>query len=90
MDVSKYDVIVVGAGLSGMVMAERFAAVKNKRVLVIDKRAHIGGNCYDYIDDETGILVNKYGAHLFHTNDTEVFEYVSVLQVERGNTRYSD
>ena len=77
MDVSKYDVIVVGAGLSGMVMAERFAAVKNKRVLVIDKRAHIGGNCYDYIDEETGILVNKYGAHLFHTNDTEVFEYVS-------------
>ena len=77
MDISKYDVIVVGAGLSGIVMAERFASILNKRVLVIDKRNHIGGNCYDFIDNETGILMNRYGAHLFHTDDREVFEYIS-------------
>ena len=77
MDISKYDIIVVGAGLSGIVMAERFASILNKRVLVIDKRNHIGGNCYDFIDNETGILMNRYGAHLFHTDDREVFEYIS-------------
>ena len=77
MSLVNYDVIVVGAGLSGIVMAERFASVLNKRVLVIDKRDHIGGNCYDFIDEDTGILLNQYGAHLFHTNDTEVFEYIN-------------
>ena len=77
MDLSQFDVIVVGAGLSGIVMAEQFASILHKRVLVIDKREHIGGNCYDYVDKETGILMNRYGAHLFHTNDTEVFEYIS-------------
>lgn len=77
MDISKYDVIVVGAGLSGIVMAEQFASNLKKKVLVIDKREHIGGNCFDFIDKETGILMNLYGAHLFHTNDTEVFEYIN-------------
>jgi UDP-galactopyranose mutase len=71
-----YDVIVVGAGLSGAVCAERFANVLGKRVLVIDKRHHIGGNCYDYIDDETGLLISKYGPHLFHANEDHVWEYV--------------
>lgn len=71
----KYDVLVVGAGLSGAVIAERFASVKNLKVLVIDKRDHVGGNCHDYVDDN-GILMNKYGAHLFHTNDVEVWDYV--------------
>ena len=77
MDLNKYDILIVGAGLSGIVMAEQFASKLNKRVLVIDKRNHIGGNCYDYYDKETGILMNKYGAHLFHTNDTGVYEYIT-------------
>ena len=76
IEINKYDVIIVGAGLSGCVMAERFANIKNKKVLIIEKREHIGGNCYDYID-ENGILINKYGAHLFHTNDEEVWEYIN-------------
>lgn len=75
IDNKRYDVLIVGAGLSGVVLAERFASQKNKRVLVIDKRGHIGGNCYDFID-ENGILINKYGAHLFHTNDEEVWKYI--------------
>jgi UDP-galactopyranose mutase len=70
-----YDILVVGAGLSGAVIAERFAKDSNLKVLVIDKRNHIGGNCYDFID-ENGILINKYGAHLFHTNYENVWEYV--------------
>lgn len=71
-----YDVIIVGAGLSGAVLAERFANI-NKRVLIIEKRNHIGGNCYDYVDKETGILMNMYGAHLFHTNDDGVWSYIN-------------
>ena len=77
MEITNYDIIIVGAGLSGIVMAERFASVLKKRVLVIDKRNHIGGNCYDYVDEETGILMNRYGAHLFHTNDKEVYQYIT-------------
>ncbi len=76
-DVDNFDVIVVGCGLSGVVMAERFASKEKKRVLIIDKREHIGGNCYDYIDEKTGIRMNKYGAHLFHTNDKGVYDYVN-------------
>lgn len=72
----KYDVVVVGSGLSGCVMAERLANVHNKKVLIVDKRDHIGGNCYDYVDDN-GILINKYGAHLFHTNNKDVWDYVN-------------
>jgi UDP-galactopyranose mutase len=72
----EYDVIIIGAGLSGCVMAEQFATLLNKKVLIIEKRDHIGGNCYDYIDAQTGLLINKYGAHLFHTNDEGVWKYV--------------
>jgi len=72
----EYDVCVVGAGFSGSVIAERFANELGKTVLVIDKRNHIGGNCYDYIDEETNIRVNKYGAHLFHTNHERVWNYI--------------
>lgn len=71
----KYDVIVVGAGISGSVMAERYANKLGKKVLVIEKRNHIGGNCYDFYDG-AGILVSKYGAHLFHTNHDDVWKYV--------------
>lgn len=74
-----YFAIIVGAGLSGAVMAERIANVLNKRVLVIDKRDHIGGNVFDAIDPETGIRVSKYGPHLFHTNDAEVWDYVQTF-----------
>lgn len=77
MDLEKYNVIIVGAGLSGIVIAEQFSSKQNKKILVIDKRDHIGGNCYDYHDKETGILMNKYGAHLFHTNNEEVFKYIN-------------
>ena len=58
----------VGAGLSGSVIAERITRILKKKVLILEKRNHIGGNCYDYIDKDTGIRLNKYGAHLFHTN----------------------
>lgn len=69
--------LVVGCGLSGVVIAERIANVLKEEVLIIEKQHHIGGNCYDYVDEETGILVNKYGAHLFHTNNEEVWDYVN-------------
>jgi UDP-galactopyranose mutase len=72
-----YDVLIVGCGLSGVAMSERFANKLNKKVLIIDKRDHIGGNVYDYIDTDTNILLNKYGAHLFHTNNDRVWEYIN-------------
>ena len=71
------DILIVGCGLSGVVIAERLASQYNKKVLIIDKRDHVGGNCYDYIDTNTNIRVSKYGAHLFHTNDEEVWEYIN-------------
>lgn len=71
----KVDILIIGAGISGAVLAERYAAI-GKKVLVLEKRSHIGGNCYDFID-ENGILVSKYGAHLFHTNEEEVWTYVN-------------
>lgn len=69
------DIVIIGAGISGAVLAERYAS-SGKKVTVIEKRDHIAGNCFDYID-ENGILVSKYGAHLFHTNDEQVWEYVN-------------
>lgn len=69
--------LVVGCGLSGVVLAERIANVMGEKVLIIDKRKHIGGNCYDKIDEDTGIRYNLYGAHLFHTNNERVWNYVN-------------
>jgi UDP-galactopyranose mutase len=69
--------LVVGCGLSGVTVAERIASVLKEPVLIIEKRSHIAGNCYDYIDDETDVLMNKYGAHFFHTNSEKVWEYVN-------------
>lgn len=71
-----YDYLIVGCGFAGAVLAERLATVCNKKILIIDKRNHIGGNAYDFYD-EAGILVHKYGPHIFHTNAREIFEYLS-------------
>jgi len=79
IDFSKtYDVCTVGAGLSGTIFAERFASLLGKQALVIDSRSHFGGNCYDYVDSDTGILMNKYGAHLFHTNSEKAWKYLNM------------
>ena len=71
-----FDYLIVGAGFAGSVLAERLAAGSGKKVLIVDKRPHIGGNAYDHYND-AGILVHKYGPHIFHTNSREVFEYLS-------------
>jgi UDP-galactopyranose mutase len=71
-----FDYLVVGAGFAGATIAERLAAHGGKRVLICDKRPHIGGNAYDHYDD-AGVLVHKYGPHIFHTNSREVYDYLS-------------
>ena len=71
-----FDYLIVGAGFAGSILAERLAQGSNKKVLLCDKRAHIGGNAYDEYDRH-GILVHRYGPHIFHTNSREVFEYLS-------------
>jgi UDP-galactopyranose mutase len=71
-----YDRIVVGAGFAGSVVAERLATVAGERVLVVDRRSHVGGNAYDE-HDAAGILVHRYGPHIFHTNAPRVVEYLS-------------
>lgn len=72
----KTDILVVGAGFAGAVIAERLASQLNRKILIIDKRNHIGGNCYDCYD-KSGVLIHKYGAHLFHTDKKVVFDYLS-------------
>jgi UDP-galactopyranose mutase len=71
-----YDWLVVGAGFSGAVLAERLASQTGSRVLVIDRRDHVGGNAYDHLDD-AGLLVHRYGPHIFHTNSEQIFSYLS-------------
>lgn len=71
-----FDYLIVGAGFAGSVLAERLAAGAGKRVLLCDRRPHVGGNAYDHHDD-AGILVHAYGPHIFHTNSREVYEYLS-------------
>lgn len=71
-----YQAIVIGAGLSGAVMAERMASQLGWKVLVLEQRDHIGGNCFDEYD-EHGVLVHRYGPHLFHTDNKEVWDYLS-------------
>ncbi|MFI9381037.1 UDP-galactopyranose mutase [Kutzneria sp. NPDC052558] len=77
MSFSGYDLIVVGSGFFGLTVAERAATQLNKRVLVLDRRDHIGGNAYSEAEPETGIEVHRYGAHLFHTSNKRVWEYVN-------------
>ncbi len=71
-----FDYVVVGAGLAGLTIAERAANEGNKKVLVIERRGHIGGNVYDSYNED-GILIHNYGPHIFHTNDKEVYDYLS-------------
>jgi UDP-galactopyranose mutase len=72
----KYDYLIVGAGFAGSVLAERLASQHGARVLVVDRRGHIGGNAYDE-KNEAGILYHKYGPHIFHTNSEQVWDYLS-------------
>lgn len=71
-----YDCIIIGSGFAGAVAADIMAREKGKKVLVLEQRPHIGGNCYDK-KDEHGILIHQYGPHIFHTFDREVYEYLS-------------
>src|SRR5574344_1250611 len=69
--------LIVGAGLSGSVLANLIAENLNEKVLVIDRRSNIAGNIYDYNDSKTNITIHKYGPHIFHTNNKEVLDYLS-------------
>ena len=71
-----FDYLMVGAGFAGSVLAERLASQLGKRVLIVDRRNHVAGNAYDHHDD-AGLLVHKYGPHIFHTNSREVFDHLS-------------
>ena len=71
-----FDYLIVGAGFAGSVLAERLGRGMGKKVLVIDKRNHIAGNAFDHYNDE-GLLVHRYGPHIFHTNSRKVFDYLS-------------
>ena len=77
-EVCVYDWLIVGAGFAGSVLAERLANGLGHRVLVIDRRTHIGGNAFDYYD-RSGVLVHRYGPHIFHTNARSVFDYLSAF-----------
>ena len=71
-----HDVVIVGAGFYGCTLAEMFAGV-GKSVLIIEKRDHIGGNAYSYVDATTNIEIHKYGSHIFHTNNLKIWEYIN-------------
>lgn len=77
-----FDYLIVGAGFAGSVLAERLANVSEKKILIVDQRDHVGGNAYDYFNKD-GILIHKYGPHIFHTNSKKVFEYLSKYTVWR-------
>lgn len=72
----KADILIVGAGFCGATLAERLASKLNKKVIIIDRRQHLGGNAYDHLD-EKGVLVHEYGPHIFHTASEKVFHYLS-------------
>jgi len=73
-----FDYVVIGAGISGIVISERLANLNNKKILIIDKRDHIGGNAYDFFNAD-GVLVHKYGPHIFHTSKEMVYKYLSAF-----------
>src|SRR3954464_13985580 len=76
METLVFDWLVVGAGFAGSVIAERLASQRNEKVLLIDRRPHIGGNAYDTYD-RAGVLIHQYGPHIFHTNSQAVFDHLS-------------
>ena len=71
-----YDTIVIGSGIAGSVVARKLAEEGKRKVLVLERRDHVAGNCYD-MKDSHGILIHVYGPHIFHTNDEGVFQYFS-------------
>ena len=71
-----FDCLIIGAGYAGAVTARELAERGNRRVLVLERRPHIGGNAYDHTDD-SGILIHQYGPHIFHTNNRRVYDYLS-------------
>ncbi len=73
---ARYDYLIVGAGFAGSVLAERLASQHGARILLIDRRPHVGGNAYDELNED-GILYHKYGPHIFHTNSDQVVDYLS-------------
>ncbi len=77
MSLAGFDLVVVGSGFFGLTVAQRSAAELGKRVLVLERREHIGGNAYSEAEPETGIEVHRYGAHLFHTSNKRVWDYVN-------------
>ncbi|WP_267921686.1 NAD(P)-binding protein [Nostoc favosum] len=83
-----FDWLIVGAGYSACVMAERLATQLGHRVLIVEQRDHIGGNAYDYYN-EHGILVHKYGPHIFHTKSKKVWDYLSHFQIKKYPTVHS-
>lgn len=77
MSFAGYDLVVVGSGFFGLTVAERVATQLSKRVLVLERRHHLGGNAYSEVEPDTGIEVHRYGAHLFHTSNKRVWRYVN-------------
>jgi UDP-galactopyranose mutase len=77
MDFSNYSLVIVGSGFFGSVIAERVSNELNKKVLILEKRNHYGGNCYSEIDKETGIEYHTYGTHIFHTSNKKVWDYIN-------------
>ena len=73
----KTDFLIIGCGFYGAVIAERIANILKKEVIIVDKRDHIGGNCYSEIDRKTNIEYHKYGTHIFHTSNQLVWDYIN-------------
>ena len=71
-----FDCLVIGAGMAGAICARELAERGGKKVLVLERRDHVGGNAYDCFD-QAGVLIHRYGPHIFHTNDKRVFDYLS-------------
>ena len=83
MNAMEQPVVIVGAGFYGAVMAERFAAA-GRRVLVLDKRPHVGGNSWSRPDPDTGVEEHVYGPHIFHTSDETVWKYANRFTAFNG------
>jgi UDP-galactopyranose mutase len=75
--INESDLLVVGAGFYGLTIAERVANELNKKVIILERRNHVGGNAYSYFDNSSGIEIHKYGSHLFHTSNEKIWEYVN-------------